>query len=142
MANISSHNVLNRLLTILARSFPNYLIYAHPSVTAGRQAVLDVLASVRDEQQLLCTRICNFLQQQGVVPTVGDFPLEYTDAHDLGIDYVLKLLVSYQQQDIAAIEECVEQLRLAPAALAFAEEALGLARGHLELIEEQLRQPA
>ena len=142
MASISSSDVLNRLLTILARSFPNYLVYANPNVAAGRQSVLDLLESVRAEQNALASRVSDFIQQQGRQAIVGDFPLDYTDAHDLGLDYSLKLLVEYQRQDIAAIEQCVEQLRLAPAALAFAEEALGLARGHLELAEEQLRQPA
>jgi hypothetical protein len=34
------------------------------------------------------------------------------------------------------LEECVEQLRLAPAAQSLAAEALGTAKGHLESLEE------
>ena len=142
MPNQSSSDVLNQVFTILARSFPMYLVYAHPVGTAGRQQALDLLDSIRSEQETLANRIGDFIQKSGSAARIGDFPLGYSDWHDLNLDFILKLLADYQRQDIEALENCAEQLRLAPAALALAEEALGLTRGHLELVEEQLRQPA
>ena len=40
--------------------------------------------------------------------------------------------IDYQKQDIADLEQCVDALRLAPAAQSLAAEALGMAKGHLE----------
>ena len=41
------------------------------------------------------------------------------------------------KQDIADLEECVDALRLAPAAQSLASEALGMTKGHLELLQKQ-----
>ena len=60
----------------------------------------------------------------------------YTAWHDVSFDFVLDKMIDKQRQDITAIEECVEQLTLAPLAKSVAEEALGAAKGHLESLEE------
>ena len=64
--------------------------------------------------------------------------MEFTDTHDLSLDYLLGKLAFYQKQDIAAIEQCVPDLAGDPQGRALAEEALGTARGHLESLEELL----
>jgi hypothetical protein len=63
--------------------------------------------------------------------------MEFTDLHDLDIDYVILTAVRYQEQDVAAIEQLVERLQTAPAARALAEESLGMAKGHLDTLREQ-----
>ena len=71
-------------------------------------------------------------------PRFGEFPMEYTDLHDLDIDYLIRFAVDYQQQDIASIGEIVDQLRLAPAAQSLAEEVSGMTKGHLDSLLELL----
>ena len=66
----------------------------------------------------------------------GKFPIEFTDTHDLAIDYLIREAIVCQKQDIADLQGCVDELRLAPAAQSLAAEALGMAKGHLESLEE------
>ena len=66
----------------------------------------------------------------------GEFPMDYTDKHDLGIDFLINSAIEYQQQDIVSIDNLVEKLQVAPAAKALAQEALGMAKGHLDSLQE------
>ncbi|MCH8840898.1 MAG: hypothetical protein IH831_09560 [Planctomycetes bacterium] len=66
----------------------------------------------------------------------GEFPMEFTDMHDLGIDYLVNVAIAYQQQDIDAIGRLIEDLQSAPAAKSLAEESLGMAKGHLESLRD------
>jgi hypothetical protein len=75
------------------------------------------------------------------MPDNGEFPIEYTDSHDLSIDYLVQQAIDSQKQDIADLTRCVEALRLAPSAQSLASETLGMAKGNLETLEELARQP-
>ena len=66
----------------------------------------------------------------------GEFPLEFTSLHDLSIDYLLGILIQRQENDITAIQECIEPLGSAPLAQALAEESLGAAKGNLDSLQE------
>ena len=74
------------------------------------------------------------------VPHRGDFPMSFTDKHDLSIDYLLNIACAYHQQDIAALNLLVEQLQQTPAAKALAEETLGMAKGHLDALREMVEE--
>ena len=54
--------------------------------------------------------------------------MEYTDLHDLDIDFLLRAATKYQEQDINSIAEIADKLHLVPAAQSLAEEALGMAK--------------
>jgi hypothetical protein len=135
-------HLLNRLLAIMCRSFPQYLRYARPHVPAGRGDVLEALEAVALDEDVLAERISRAIIDAGALPRTGEFPMEFTDLHDLDVDYLVKIAVRYQEQDAAAIQEVVEGLQTAPAAKALAEEALGLAKGHLDSLYELTQQPA
>jgi hypothetical protein len=62
--------------------------------------------------------------------------MEFTDTHDLSIEFSIHEAMDYQKQDIADLEQCVERLRQAPAAQTLAAEALGMAKGHLASLVE------
>lgn len=128
--------VLNRLLAIVGRSFPQYLQYSRPYVPAGRDNVVETLSSIVTDQHVLADRITQMLIDAEAPIRTGEFPMEFTDAHDLGIDYLVNMAIAYQEQDVQSISQLVEQLSGAPAAKALAEEALGMAKGHLELLRE------
>ncbi len=139
---VNANEILNRVLAILCRSFPMYLEYARPAASKADRQALETLAQLRSDQQAMAARIAAAIEAHGGVAYVGEFPLEYTDAHDLSLDFVTRLAIDYQQQDITVLNRCVQQLQLAPAALPLAEEALGLAKGHLDLLRELAAQSA
>jgi hypothetical protein len=136
MPSSDTIDVLNRVLAILERSFPQYLQYARPYIPAGREDVMETLAEIVACQDSLAERVNEMIFESGSNADKGKFPIDFTDTHDLSIDYLIQEAIGYQKQDIADLAECVESLNLAPAAQALAAEALGMAKGHLESLEE------
>jgi hypothetical protein len=133
---------LNRLLAIHCKSFPQYLRWSRPHVPPGRGDELAALEAVAIDQDVMGDRISRMIVDGDALPRSGEFPMEFTDLHDLDIDYLLRLAVRYQQQDVTAIQELVERLHTAPAAKAIAEESLGMAKGHLDTLRELTKSPA
>ncbi len=127
---------LNRLLAIVGRSFLQYLQYSRPYIPPGRDNVVETLASIAADQNVLADRVSQLLVEAEAPIRTGEFPMEFTDMHDLGIDYLVSMAIAYQEQDVASVGQLVDQLRGAPAAKALAEEALGMAKGHLESLRE------
>jgi hypothetical protein len=136
MASPDTIEALTRVLVILRRSFPQYLKYARPYIPTGRENVMETIDEIAAGQDALAARVAEHIFQSGALPDYGKFPIEFTDTHDLDIDYLMEEAIGYQKQDIADLAQCVEELRLAPAAQALAAEALGMAKGHLESLEE------
>lgn len=141
MTQPSTTALLNRLLAIVCRSFPQYLRYSRPYIPAGREAILETLESIVTDQDIMAERIGQMIYQADELPRRGEFPMEFTDMHDLGIDFLINVAIEYQQQDIEAISELVGQLQFAPAAKSLAEETLGMAKAHLDSLKE-LIEPA
>ena len=133
---------LNRLLVIHRRSFPMYITEARPWVGPGEERAVEVLQHIEADQSAMTGRIAATIQAAGGTPDLGQFPIEFTDAHDLALDYLLRASVTHQQADIRSIEACIDQLSLSPASRAVAEEALGQAKGHLQSLTELVSQPA
>lgn len=136
MSPTDTVEVLNRVLTILWRSFPQYMRYARPYIPTGEERALETLDQIVAGQDALAERVHEQLIQAGALPDTPAFPMEFTDTHDLGLDYLIRNAIGYQQQDIAELQSIADSLHLAPAAKALAEEALGMAKGHLESLEE------
>jgi len=133
---------LQQLLVLVRRSFPQYLQYSRPYVPAGRASVLETVESIVTDQEVLAERISWMLIDAEAPPRSGEFPMEYTDLHDLNIEYLINTAIAYQRQDINAIGDLAEQLQLAPAAKSLNEEALGMAKGHLDSLQQLVQQPA
>ena len=66
---------------------------------------------------------------------MGEYPMLFTDIHDLSMAHVLRELIRSQKQDIQTIVDCVQELEEDPPNRNFAEECLGAAKGHLEALE-------
>ena len=128
--------LLNRLMAILGRSFPQYLQYSRPFITPGRNDVMETMQSIVEDQNVLSDRITAMLYEAEAPIRTGEFPMEFTDMHDLQIDFLVNVAVAYQEQDVQSISEIIEELQSAPAAKSLAEEALGMAKGHLESLKE------
>jgi hypothetical protein len=111
--------------------------YARPYIPPGRENVMETIHEIVAEQDLLAQRVSQTVFESGGLPDSGEFPIEFTDTHDLAIDFLIQQAIACQKKDVADLEQCVESLRLAPAAQSLAAEALGMAKGHLELLEQQ-----
>lgn len=136
MPTNDSIDVLNRLLAILERSFPQYLKYARPYVPTGREGVWETIDEIVAGEDALAERVSRLIFASGGLPEPSEFPIEFTDTHDLDIDYLIREAIGYQRQDIADLERLADSPNLSPAARALAAEALGMAKGHLESLEE------
>jgi bacterioferritin (cytochrome b1) len=141
MTSNETIDALNRVLASLARSFTQYMRYSRPYVPAGRERVNETLEGIVNGQDALAERVTQMIHEAGGLPDNGEFPIEYTDSHDLSIDFLVLEAIQGQKRDIADLTQCVEQLRLAPAAQSLAAEALGMAKGNLEVLQELSQQP-
>lgn len=129
-------DVLNELMLIHACSLPMYLRYAAPWIDEGEERETQALRHIIADQQRIVDRIGHtILDFEGDVES-AEFPLVYTGYNDLSFDFLLPKLIEHQKRDVRAIQSCVEQLSHAPLARAVGEEALGMAKGHLETLEE------
>lgn len=142
MNQANLYPLLDQLLGIAAKSFPQYLRYSRPYVPPGREDVMETLHAIVSDQDVLADRISQMIIDAGAPLRTGEFPMEYTDTHDLGIDYQIASAIDYQRQDIALIERLVDKLTPFPAAGSLAEESLGMAKGHLESLQELTEQPS
>jgi hypothetical protein len=129
-------DVLNRVLAILQRSFPQYMRYARPYIPPGRENVMEAIDQIVAGEDQLAQRVSQSIFDSGGLPDPGEFPIEFTDTHDLAIDFLIDEAIDCQKQDIAELERCAEALRSAPAAQSLAAEALGMAKGHLQSLED------
>ncbi|MCG8451160.1 MAG: hypothetical protein MI725_16450 [Pirellulales bacterium] len=140
MSQPSPIQLLNRLLALVSRSFPQYLQFSRPHVPEGCDNLEETVAAIVTDQNGIAERIGQMILDAQALPRSGEFPMEYTDMHDLEIDFLINMAIGYQQQDVDAIVHLVDQLQLAPAAKSLAEEALGMAKGHLESLRELVNQ--
>lgn len=138
MPKLDRAATLNRLLQIHYRSLPMYLSSARPWVPRGHEKAAEALQLVVEDQKRTVEKISNELLDIGADIDPGEFPMTYTDLHDLSVDYMLGELVESQRRDVAAIEQCVAELGGDP----LAQEALGAAKGHLETLEEAVAETA
>jgi bacterioferritin (cytochrome b1) len=136
MPSTDTIEILNRVLVLVTRSFPQYLRYAKPYTPAGREDVLETIHEIAAEQERLAERIGRYISDSGGLPDAGRFPIELTDTHDLAIDFLILEAIGYQKEDIANLQQCVDALRFAPAAQSLAAEALGMTKGNLQSLEE------
>lgn len=141
MMTLDAIRQLNRLLAIHCKSFVQYLRWSRPYVPPGREDVLDALEAIATDQDSLADRISSMIVDAGALPHTGEFPMEFTDLHDLDIDFLIAAAARYQEYDVAAIEQIVADLQSAPAARAIAEETLGMSKGHRDSLRELVNVP-
>jgi hypothetical protein len=135
MPSTDTIDVLNRVLSILERSFPQYMGYARPHVPPGRENVMQTIQDIVAGQNALAERVTQMIFESGGRHDRGDFPIDFTDAHDLDIDFLVAEAIDCLRGDVIELQRCVDALRLSPAAQSLASESLGMTRGHLELLE-------
>jgi bacterioferritin (cytochrome b1) len=123
--------VLNRVLAVVLRSFPQYLRWSRPWVPPGHERELETLEKIATEQDEIAERLFAAIDDLGGLPDTGEFPMEFTDTHDLSIDYLLREAVGYGRQDVADLEAAAATPNLAPQAQPLVSEAAHIAKRHL-----------
>jgi hypothetical protein len=142
MSQRDTHQVMNRLLTVIHRSLPMYLTNASPWTHRGDEPALGALQRIVEDQKQLGHRIGQYILEHHDTIEMGEYPIEFLDVHDLSLDYLLTRLVDCQKADVTALEQCAAALQHDRHAAALAEEALGAARGYLETFSELAAQNA
>jgi len=132
MSRTDTTAVLNRILTTLNRSFVMYLSNAMPYFSASDEAVQAEFENLIADQKTYVQKLGELILDRHNRVEMGEFPMVYTDCHDLSMPYLLKELLKTQRRDSDTIAACATQLAGDPAAAALAEEILGNAQGHLE----------
>jgi len=130
---------LNRLLRVLSRSLPVYLEGTAPWVRPGNERLRDALRHVARDEQMYAGRVAEAIYACGGRPDPGPVPVRFTDTHDLGVDFLCRLVLEHQRADVEAIRRSVEALAGDPPLYPLAREILGNAVGHLETLEEETR---
>ena len=136
MNSANTNDILNRLYALHNRSLAQYLSYTRPWSAPGDGAAAQTLELIVADQQQMIARLGELILENGDEVFPGEFPMTFTSLHDLSFEYLLTLLIDAQREDVETITDCVDQLNLAPLAKAVAEEALGLAQGHLDNLLE------
>ena len=97
---------------------------------------MQVFGEIVVEQDALAERVGQQILAADAQPDPGQFLMEFTDTHDLGIDYLIQKAIGCQRQDVAELQRCAERLNLAPASRTLAIEAVAMAKKHLQSLEE------
>jgi bacterioferritin (cytochrome b1) len=127
--------VLNCVLGIVLRSFPQYLRWSRPWVPPGHERQLEALEKIVTAQDALAERIFEAVGDLGGRPDTGEFPMEFTDTHDLSIDYILREAVGYGRQDVVELEAAAATPNLLPQAQLLVTEAVNTAKQQLASLE-------
>lgn len=140
MTALTTNDILNRVLVVHNRSLPVYLQDAAPWYRHGEDDIKLTLDAIANDHHQIVDRIANLILDNSGTVELGEYPMVFTAYHDVSFDFLLPVLIDRQQRMIAYLEGCAEQLRLAPMARAVVEETIGMAKGHLEMLEE-LKKP-
>ncbi len=141
MTAFSTNDILNRVLVVHNRSLATYLHDAMPWVRFGDDRAMETMRQiVRDQKQVVDRLAAMVVDNNGAVEH-GEFPMPFTAYHDVGFEWLLPMLIERQQKTVQYLQKCADQLALAPMAKSVVEETVGMAKGHLEMLEE-LKSPA
>jgi hypothetical protein len=135
MVDHRGNQALNRLLVVLSRSMPMYLSHAAPWVSYNGDGTREALESLVAGQKRSIERLTQLLQSRRHTIDPGEFPMTFTDLHDLSLGFLLHRLVEHQRHDVQAIEHCVGQLHDDVEGHDLAQEVLADARAHLQKLE-------
>jgi hypothetical protein len=127
-------DVLNRLLVIHSRSLPIFLTYAPPWWKDEDGRVADMLSRVAQDQLRIADRIGKLIVDSGGTAVSCQFPDRFSTLHDLAFDFLLAELIRYQDRTVATIEKFVSQLSRSSMAQTLAQESLGMARAHRDML--------
>jgi hypothetical protein len=128
--------LLNELLRLLCRSLPAYLAEARPWAHCEDQRLHVSLERLAADQRRYAERVAHAITELGSRPNSGHFPKGYAAKNDLALEFLRAEVIQQQEKDIAMIQRCAAGLEATASLHALAEEILGNARAHLEILKE------
>ncbi len=135
-ARVDPLPLLNRLLYVQYRSFPQYLAESVSPWTRGEDvATSHVVENIVADQQTMARRVSEEIQRLGGQVISGVFPMEYTDTHFLSLEFLVRELLRFQRRDVATLESLAGQLAGTGRPYELAAECLGSERQHLAALE-------
>lgn len=135
----STNDILNRLLVIHSRSLPVYLTYAPPWWKDQNGRIAEVLHDLARDQLDLAERIGATLIASGGTPSFGQFLERFMAFHDLEVGFLLAEIVRYEERVMAMVTQILPALAQSPEAQALAQEAIGMAKAHRDILQELQR---
>ena len=114
-----------------------YFTSAPPHRQLGTEKAWETLQHIIADQKLMIDKIADQVESLDGTPNRGEFPMEFTAMHDLGMEYLLERALERQQNEISTIER-LSELATDESAKALCQEALGAAKAHAESLEECL----
>jgi hypothetical protein len=139
MNAIEAVPTLNRLLCLLCRSLPAYLADVKASAWAEGERIRVAIDRLASDQRMYAQRVAESITERGGRPNSGRFPTEFTAKNDISLVFLLPQIIDRQREDIAAIQQCVGRLEGDSALHALAEEILGNAKGHLDILAGMMK---
>jgi len=134
-----SVSTLQDLHALLRYSFPQYMAFARPHAPKGRREALAVFSDIAADQTEQADRANQLLDELHEAPASAGFPMEFTDTHDLSIDYLLKLAAKHQLATVSELRELAQVPGLSHSVRTLAEECVGMSRAHLELLQAEVQ---
>lgn len=125
---------LSKVIVILDSSFPQFLRYAPAWQAIGDSVAAHAITDVADGQELMVQRLANYCDAKGIAYARGQFPLKYAELIDLSQTFILRKVKEFHLRDIRQIQACVDACR-DELDRAWAEEALGVAQAHQDVLE-------
>ncbi len=138
MNPIEATAALNRLLHVLCRSLPAYLADARYWTRIDCRSLQVAVDRLVNDQQAYAQQVAEAIGRLGGRPNPGRFPAEFAAKNDLSLEFLLQEIVGDQEQAVIMIEHSAVLLEADPALHSLAEEILGNAKGHLDILKELL----
>jgi hypothetical protein len=138
MKSLLTIRVLNQLLGCLCRSLPAYLADAKPWAQSGDERLHAAIERLVADQNRYAQRVGEAIIELGGRPDPGCFPKGFAAKNDLSLIFLRQEVIDRQEQDILAIERCAAELEGDAALHALAEEVLGNAKGHRDVLKEMM----
>ena len=136
MNQVDTNAVLNRLAVVHNRSLAAYLTYAAPWSSGNDIEAMKKLRDIAEQHRETVDRLGEMIMDNGGHVQTGAFPMHFAAWHDLSLSFLLDKLIDSQQAIISTVDECAQQLNLAPMHQAVAQEVLGAAKAHLDILNE------
>ncbi len=136
MTAYSTTDLLNRVLVVHHRSLPMYLNDAAPWMRRGEKRESETLQQIARDHRQVVDRLGTLILDHNGQVELGEYPLAFTAYNDVAFDWLLTLLIERQQKLIQYLQQIADLLGLAPMAKSVVEETVGMAKAHLEMLQD------
>jgi hypothetical protein len=126
---------LNRLLRVFYRSLATYLDDAKPWQGRDSERTRDVMALIALNNRAMARRLAEAILSQGGRIEPGQYPVEFTAANDLSLDYLICMAIDRQKRACQEVKDGAAELAVFPVLRDLAEEVLGAAEADLTTLE-------